>query len=73
MRFVVENLILGQGFLPVTSVFPCQQRSTDAPYDDPHVTLKEGRTGEAGKLPKSEALLKIGHIIKKITFNLDQF
>jgi hypothetical protein len=70
---VVEIVILGQGFSPITSVFPCQQRSTDAPHIDPHVTLKVGRTGENLETSKSKALLKIGHIDKKISFTLDRF
>ena len=69
----MEKVILGQVFSPVTSVFPCQQHFTDAPYIDPHVTLKEGRMGEAGKLPKSKSLLKIGHIDKKILLLLISF
>jgi hypothetical protein len=69
VRFVVEKVILGQDFSPFTSVFPYQRSSINVPYNDPHVTLKERRTGEAGKLPKSEKLLKIGCIDKKNYFN----
>jgi len=61
-------VVLEQAFSSVTSVFPCQQRYTDAPYNDTHVTLKEGRTREPGKLPKSKALLKIEHIDLKNSF-----
>jgi len=60
----VDQVFLRQGFSPITSLFPCQNRSTNAPYSSSSACCSKQKvqTGQAWEPFKSGDLREIGGI-----------